>query len=194
MMAQGLGRLALDTLLAPRGVAERLLALNLTRESVATVFALAVVLNGLVSGLVLVATGTTALPIVLGPGLVTAIFAVILAAMIAAIGWIGRGLGGSGTTLQIALLLSWVQILRAFAQLAILVAGALFGSAAMLLAVAVIIAGAWVLAHFIDVAHGFADPWKAAMVLIMAFVVTAFALIAVMASFDITPQTVANHV
>lgn len=189
MILAGLGRLALDTLLTPRDVAARLLTLDLSRETVLTVFALAVVLNGCVSGLVLVATGTDALPIALGPGLVTVVFAAILGTMIWTLGWIGRGFGGRATTLQIALLVSWVQILRALAQFAILMAGALFGSLATLLAVAVIIAGAWVLAHFIDVAHGFDDPWKAAMVLVMAFVFTAFALVTVMASFDITSQT-----
>ncbi|EIE51417.1 hypothetical protein AL036_17845 [Salipiger aestuarii] len=194
MTVAALGRLALDTLMTPRDVATRILSLGLSREAVLTVFALAVVLNGIMSGLVLVATDTATLPIALGPWLVTVVFAAILGTTIWALGWIGRGFGGGASTLQIALLVSWVQILRAFAQLAILVAGAVFGSAATVLAVAVIIAGAWVLAHFVDVAHGFGDPWKAAMVLIMAFVVTAFALIAVMASFDITPQTVANHV
>ncbi|MDO6585033.1 YIP1 family protein [Salipiger sp. 1_MG-2023] len=189
-----LGQLALKTLTAPRDVAALLLSLNFSRDAVYTTLGLAVVLNAFVAGLVLLATGTQALPLALGPGLLAGVFALLLAALIGAITVIGRAMGGRATAMNVALLIAWVQILRAGLQFAVLVLGFVSGGMGAVLAIAGVIVGAWVLVHFIDVAHDFGDPWKAAMVLIFSFVLTALALVAVLAGFDITPQMVANDV
>ncbi|GGG61354.1 hypothetical protein GCM10011415_04290 [Salipiger pallidus] len=195
MTAGGVMRLALETVMAPRMVAQHLLAQEPGREAALTLFALAVVLNALVAGLTLAMAPGTVLPLGYGPVMVAILLGTVLLLLVSAIGSFGRMWGGTGRNRDILFLLSWAQILRAGLQFVLLLLGVVSaGSLGSVLAIAGAVVGIWILANFIDVAHGFGNAWKAAMVLIMAGALASFVLVSVMMTLGFGPDTGINDV
>ncbi|APZ51333.1 YIP1 family protein [Salipiger abyssi] len=189
MTAAGFLRLAWQTLVAPRDVAKLLLSLRLGHEALLTALALVVVLNALVVGLIQ-ASGLpgAALPFLISPGVIAALLAAMLTASILFMTWLGRILGGQGRAEDIALLLIWLQALRALGQVAVALAAAVSGALASLLVIAALIAGIWIMINFLDVAHGFESLGKALMLLVLGSVALVFALSFVFTLLGVTPN------
>lgn len=192
MTPAGFLRLALQTVAAPREVARLLLAMRLSREAILTALALSVVLNGLVAGVSFVLVPAGALPAQFGPVFVAGILALELAVTIVLLGVVGRALGGTGRDIEIALLLAWFHVLRALAQLVVLLAGLLSSALGSLLLVAALMAGVWILINFLEVAHGFSDLWKALLLLVIVTIALAFAMVLLLVLAGVSPETMAG--
>ncbi|MCR8546972.1 YIP1 family protein [Salipiger sp. P9] len=192
MTGAALARLAWQTLVAPREVAQTLLSLRLSQETILTALALVVVLNALVIG-AMQAAGLTgaAVPVMLGPLPIAALLAAMLTASILFMTWAGRLMGGQGRSEDVALLLAWLQGLRVVAQLVVAVASVLSGALASLAVVATLIAGTWILINFLDVAHGFGNLFRALMVLVFGSVLLIFALTVIFSLLGVSPNGMA---
>ncbi len=106
-------------------------------------------------------------------------FAVVaggLVLSILSISWTGRMMGGTGTTANILVLMVWMQILRLAVQLLVMVLLFVAPLLSGLLVLASAVIGVYMLVHFIDQAHGFGSPGKAAVVMIASFLAIAVGL------------------
>lgn len=185
MTAAALGQLAVDTIRAPREVAQRLIDLHLPKDALWTALALVVVLNaGLYSLSNMMAPPPDDLTV---PVVAPVPFALFLAAglvgTIYALWYVGRTLGGDGALGDVMVLLVWLQALRLVAQVALLVLVPLSPVLSSLLVLAAAVIGFWILLNFIDVAHGYGSLLKSlgalalsvlAMALGLTFLVTLF--------------------
>ncbi|WP_226621149.1 YIP1 family protein [Alloyangia pacifica] len=194
MTVAGFLSLAWQTVVAPREVARVLLDLRLSREALLTGFGLVVVLNALLVGLMqlggeLGAMGGLMMPVPMG-----LLLAGMLAGTIAALTWAGRSFGGTARVEEIAVLLIWLQGLRALAQLGVALVGLVSGGLAVLLVLAALLAGLWILVNFLDVAHGFGSPLKALLVLILATMALAVALMMILSLLGAGPNGMASYV
>ena len=193
MTLNGFLALALQSVTDPRGVAKLLLSMRLGTEAIATAFALVIVLNGLVYALIeLVSPDGSG--VMGGPMVVMALQAATLVLTVVAVTWAGRGLGGAGGMQQIAVLMIWLQALRALAQAGILVLLIAIPFLGTLAVFAVSVLGVWIAVHFVDEAHGFGNLLKALMVLIVGVLAMAIALSIVLTMVGVTPPGVADYV
>lgn len=169
MTLNGLLSLAWQTVMAPREVAQLLLALRLRGEAVVLILAITVILNTLAFSLTALASGV---PEALGPVASQPVFfagalAASVLATIAGLLVAGRMVGGTARFNDLALLLGWMQVLRFLMQMAVAVLTVLsppFGAAVVLFGM---VAGTWILLNFVDVAHGLESLGKSAVVLIL---------------------------
>jgi hypothetical protein len=170
MNPQALIQLAIQTVRAPREVAQILISARLGREALLTAFALVVALNTLVFTVMAmtVSPGETSGVINLSPLAFMVLLAGSVALAIFTITFGGRPLGGTARIEEIALMLIWLQGLRFVMQVALIVLGFILPAAGLVLVLAVAILGLWILLNFIDVAHGFGNLGKAAFVLIIS--------------------------
>ncbi len=184
MTPQALLSLIWQTVVAPREVAKLLLAIKPTRDALWLGFALVITVNALVFGVSnLGMSGSDPLSILTRNPINYAIMtAGSVAAMIVGITMAGRVLGGRGAWQDIAVVMIWLQVLRASAQfiLAVMVytAPGLLEIASFVMSVV----GVWILVNLVQVAHQLTNMVKALMVVVMAVVGTAliFGLLASM--------------
>ncbi|SHH76979.1 YIP1 family protein [Marivita hallyeonensis] len=172
MTVPGFFKLAINTVTAPRDVARLLLAMNLPKQALWLAFALVVVLNTLMFSLSLLTTPSNDLigPVLGSPMVFGVMLAVSVAALIFAVTLCGRPLGGRATYAQIAVLVIWLQALRAVMQAAVVLIGpaSLFLSGVVISAASVL--GIWIFVNFIDVAHEMGSLLKAGLILLLAVV------------------------
>ncbi|MBE9635356.1 YIP1 family protein [Salipiger mangrovisoli] len=193
MSVAGLLSLAWQTVLAPRDVARTLLDLRLSREALLTGFGLVVALNALLVGLMQLG-GELGSVAGLMPVPMALFLAVMLAGSIAALTWAGRSFGGRARLEDVAVLLIWLQGLRALAQLGVALVGAVSGGLAVLLVLAALLVGLWILVAFLDEAHGFGSPLKALLVLILATLALLAALMMILSLLGAGPNGMASYV
>ncbi|WP_353472628.1 YIP1 family protein [Salipiger sp. H15] len=193
MTAADLLALAWRTVVAPREVARMLLGLHLSREVLLTGFALVVVVNTLIVGLMQLGGELAAMgglmPVPMG-----LLLAVMLAGSIAVMTWAGHGFGGRARIEDVAVLLIWLQGLRALAQVVVGLVGAVSGGLAVLLVLAALLAGLRILVAFLDEAHGFGSPLKALLVLILATMALVAALTMIVSLLGAGPNGMASYV
>lgn len=143
------------------------------------------------NALVLVAAGNTVLFFLSnllfpGPSPLPAIFsepliyfAIVaggLALMAWSIFWTGRLMGGKGALADILVLIVWLQALRLVVQLVVLVLMFVVPVLSAMLVLAVALIGVYILVHFVDQAHRFGSPGRAAAVLILSLLVIVIGL------------------
>ncbi|WP_147105342.1 YIP1 family protein [Tateyamaria sp. syn59] len=163
--------LAVDTLRDPKQVAAQIIGWQLDRATLYTaLFAVAAVNAVLASAPVVLfdgqvdAAARAAMPIL---GLLErpiALFAIIaggLLVMVHGLVWAGRALGGQGEFTDMLALLTWLQALRAAAQLLVLVLSMVVPAIAGLVALGVAIVAFWLLLHFISAALRFDSLFRA---------------------------------
>ena len=158
-------QLAIDTLRDPKGTAERIMAWNLDRTTLYMALLAVAAVNALLASA----------PIILSPGEVDAelmaalpilsimqrpimffmLVAGSLVLMVHGMYWVGRAMGGKGSLLDILAVLTWLQALRAAAQIGILVLGFAVPALAGLVALGVLVVAMWLLLHFISAAMRF---------------------------------------
>lgn len=171
-MNPALVHLVQTTLRAPRDAAEQIMALALTRDVLWTALALVAVFNAALLFLIF-QTSETAFQV---PGYVErplALFVIIAGMMVIYVHgmyWAGLALGGSGSLNDVLALVVWFQMLRASAQVVIIVLSMLLPALGLLLSLAVAIWGLWIFLNFVAAAMHLASIWQAFAVLIAAAV------------------------
>ncbi|OAN76705.1 hypothetical protein A8B82_15020 [Sulfitobacter sp. EhC04] len=177
-MNPALVQLVQTTLRAPRDAAGQIMALGLTRDVLWTALALVAVGNAALL-FVIFQTSDTEFPL---PGYVErplALFVIIAGMMVIYVHgmyWAGLALGGSGSLNDVLALVIWFQILRAVAQLAIIVLSFVLPALGLLLSLAVAVWGFWIFLNFVAAAMHLASVWQALAVLIAAAVGLIFGL------------------
>ena len=169
-------RLAWQSVIAPREVAQLLLSLRLGHEALLVSAALVLVLNtALVRASALITPPDPAIaPFVeqpltffMGLGGILALVALVLT-------WCGRALGGEGRIEDVGVLMIWLQGLRVLAQIVMLVLVPLAPALALVVSLGASAIGLWILVNFVAEAHRFETLGKAVFVLLLA--VTGLAL------------------
>jgi len=166
--------LALETLQTPRVAAERVMAMNLPRETLWMALVLMALLNTLIGAVTqMVAPPTENSPIpamMMTPMIYFVIVAGGLVLTVYALFWAGRALGGEAELGDMLSVLVWLQALRVCAQGIALVLLLVSPALAGLFVLSIGIIGLWILINFIQAAHRFPSPWQAAGVLLSAMV------------------------
>ena len=172
MTINGFLRLALQTVTAPREVAQLLLALNLPRQALWLAFMLVIVLNTLMFSVSLLFSPSDDLigPLLGSPSVFGTMLAASVAALIFAVTVCGRPLGGTASFDQIAILLIWIQALRVLMQAVLIVLGPVSLLLSGVVVSAASVVGIWILVNFIDVAHEIGSLLKSGLVLLLAVV------------------------
>lgn len=172
MTIDGFFRLAWNTVTAPQEVARLLLAMNLSNQALWLAFSLVIVLNTMMFSLSVLTTPQSDLigPVLGSPTVFGAMLAVSVAAMVVAVAFAGRALGGRATVPQIAILVIWLQALRVVLQGAVVLLGpvSLFLSGIVISAASVM--GIWIFVNFINVAHEVGSLLKSGLILLLAVV------------------------
>ncbi len=162
----------------PREAATRILALPLGTEALWTAFALVAVINTLLYSLsITLFEASTGMKTGMNvPALYLALLSAAMLGGAMAIAWIGRALGGKATLMRILPLVIWLQVLRAIAQLGLIVAMLVAPGLANALSVGVGLYGLWLMANFLDVAQGWKSLGKSFLVMVLTGLVFVFAL------------------
>jgi hypothetical protein len=156
----------------PKQAAELIMAMDLGRDVLWTALALVAVINTfLVMLLVRVSDPGMPLPSYFErPLALFIIIAGLMAVYIHAMYWAGLAIGGKGRLMDVLALVVWFQVLRALAQMAIVILSLAVPPLGLLLSLAVAIWGFWIFLNFIAAALELRTPWHAMAVLAVAFV------------------------
>lgn len=164
------------TLRQPREAAEHIMSMGLKRDVLWTGLLLGAALYALVMQLIMyVSEPTIGLPSFASKPLV--LFVIVAGGLVVyvhALHWVARALGGSGDLWDMLSVMVWLQILRAVAQLALLMITLALPALGVLLTLVVGIWGLWIMFHFIAAAgrlptagHGIAVVVIAAIGLVL---------------------------
>lgn len=168
------------TVTNPREGAAEVLALGVPRQALWTILALVVVLSILLAhatGLLMLAGGGMAMgPIVMGPLVTGVVQLALLLLMVAAIYWIGRAMGGTGSFDETLLLVSWLQFIMVCIQAVQTVALILLAPLATIIGFAALVLFLWLLTSFVAVLHGFRSLAQVFLMILASAFGIAFAL------------------
>lgn len=162
-----LPELALITLRDPRAASEVILGWNVPKEALWTAIALVSVIVTILSSLsnMLFPVPAPLGAIVGNPFTYFLVVAGGFIAMVHAIYWTGRMMGGRGAVEDLMVLLLWLQALRATAQVGVLILLVLAPIFASFLVLIVAAATLWIFVHFISVGLQLHSVLKALIVL-----------------------------
>ena len=171
--------LVIETIRAPRDAAGRLLGMGVPRDVLWMALALMCVLNAIVYSVSLQISPPSSDVAGLVPGafqspLLFALFlfgALVITVFV--LHWIGQSLGGQASLWDILVLLTWLQVLRLLFQATVLVLSLVSLSLSALVVLGGSIYAIYILAAFIDRAHGFDNLVKALGIMVLAIVAIA---------------------
>lgn len=176
--------LVIETIRSPRDAASQLLALNLPRDGLWLALALMCVLNAIIYSLSLL----LAPPPEEAQGLVPAafesplLFALFLFGSLVittlVLRWIGQRLGGEASLEDMLVVITWLQVVRLLFQATVLLISLVSLALSGLIVFIGSIYGVYILAAFIDRAHGFDS-------LLMSFFVILLALAAIIVGMSL---------
>jgi hypothetical protein len=178
------GGLVALTLRNPRAAAAQLINWQLPRGVIWMALVLVSCMNAILAGLSeLMFPSPVPLPsILMNPLMLFALLAGGLLVTVHVLHWAGRMVGGQGALEDIAIVLTWLQALRAVGQAAVVVLALVSPALAGMFAMAVMFVGLWIMANFIAQALSFASAWKAfglMVVLMIGFIFGIMVLLAV---------------
>lgn len=178
------GGLVALTLRNPRAAAAELINWQLPRGVIWMALVLVSCCNAILAGLSeLMFPSPVPLPsILMNPLMLFILLAGGLLVTVHVLHWAGRVVGGQGALEDIAIVLTWLQALRAVAQAAVVVLALISPALAGMFAMAVMFVGLWIMANFIAQALSFASAWKAfglMVVLMVGFIFGIMILLAV---------------
>ena len=155
-------QLVLQSFTEPRKVAEYLISLDIDRRSLWLLLGLVSILSALVLSAVAAVTPAPegVQTVSLSPWMAAVFVGFVMLAMVFALHYIGRWLGGTGSLDSTILLISWHQgITVAFQllQLVLVLISPLLGSFANFAGIVFLF---YILLQFIDVLHGYKSLWK----------------------------------
>lgn len=175
--------LVIQTVLAPRVAADRLLAWSVPRQPLWMGLGLMSVLNAILYSIAIrinppedPAAMAMIPPAFQSPLLFTLFLFGALVITVFVLQWIGQALGGKGEVGDVLILLVWLQVMRLLFQLAVLVLSLVSGALAGMFVLGGSIYAIYILAAFIDRAHGFDNLLKALGVMILALAAVALGL------------------
>ncbi|KIC22418.1 YIP1 family protein [Leisingera sp. ANG-Vp] len=175
----GLAAFALLTLKAPKDAAQQILAQDWPREALWTAYLLSVVLNTCVYTVqqILFPLPPEILLPNFTPGAYFAVVFVLQLGFIAMLATTGRWLGGQGNLASLLALVTWLQLLQAGLNGAIVAVFLVLPPLASLLNIAANVVVFFILLHFVNAAHRFGSVWRSLGVVLMASVILVFALL-----------------
>ncbi|MGC1497222.1 MAG: YIP1 family protein [Sulfitobacter sp.] len=184
------------TLRDPRAAGEQIIGWGLGRDVLWTALALVAILNTFVI-VMLIQLAKPDMPL---PGYFNTplalyvILAGVLVIYVHAIYWAGLAIGGQGSLSDVLALVVWLQVLRALAQVGVLVLTVLLPQAALLLSLTVALWGLWILLHFITTAMNLPSIAHAIAVLVIGAVGLVLGLGTLLAIIGVAAQGVFSNV
>lgn len=175
----------------PREGAEEVLSLGVPPAAIWPFLLLTVVLSailGQISTFIMMGTtdvmaaGLLAMPAVTG-----VLQFLVLLGSILAIYHIGRGFGGTGTLLEVALLMGWLQLIMICVQAVQLGLAIVAPPFAGIVGIAALALFMWLLTNFVAVLHGFRSLGQVFVMIILSLFVLAFALSIVLSMTGLVP-------
>lgn len=172
MMQQLFVPLVQESIRAPGVAARRVLDMGLTRDILWTALALAAIINTFLVFL-MVSSSSTPVPL---PGYFDrplALFVLIAGLTVVyvhAMYWSGKAIGGDGTLTDVLAVVVWFQVLRALAQVCVILVSLALPGLGALLSLAVAVWGFWIFMNFLSTALNLSTPWHALAVLAVSFV------------------------
>ncbi|ASM72374.1 MULTISPECIES: YIP1 family protein [Roseobacteraceae] len=176
------GGLAALSLRTPRAAAAVLINWQLPRSVIWTALVLVSCCNAILAGLseVLFPSPIEMPAIVMNPLMLFILLAGGLIVSCHALLWGGKIIGGQGKLEDIAVVLTWLQALRAVAQAIVLVLAFVSPALAGMFAMAVMFIGLWVMANFVAQALLFNSAWKAFGLMVGLMMAFMFAIVIVL--------------
>ena len=177
-MNDGWLTLAKTSLRDPGRAAEDVIAMDFGREVLWTALGLVAIVNTFLVLLVIEVSG----PGVPLPGYFDrplALFILIAGLTVVYIHgmyWAGMAIGGQGRLMDVLAVTVWFQVLRAGAQVAIILLSLAIPALGALASLVVAIWGIWIFINFLARALRLSSPWHAVAVLLIAFVGLIFGL------------------
>lgn len=159
------------SLTQPRAAARLIVDMALSREILWTALALVAILNTFLVLLIIGTSGST-MPL---PGYFNsplALFILIAGLTVVYVHtmyWSGLAIGGKGSLLDVLSVVVWFQVLRALAQIAVIILSVLMPAFGALLSLVIAVWGLWIFLNFLTSALNLNSPWHALAVLILAF-------------------------
>ncbi|AXI42436.1 Yip1 family protein [Sulfitobacter sp. SK011] len=184
------------TLRAPRLAAAQIIGWQLGRDVLWTALGLVAVLNTFVVVLLVqMAQPDMPLPSYFNAPLVLyVLLAGTIVVYVHAIYWAGLAIGGEGSLGDVLALVVWLQVLRAVAQIGVLVLTVLVPSLALVLSLAIAVWGLWILLNFITTALNLPTIGHAAAVLIIGAVGLVLGLGVMLSLIGLAAQGVLSNV
>jgi hypothetical protein len=184
------------TLRTPRLAAQQIIGWQLSRDVLWTALALVAVLNTFVIVLLIqMAQSSVPLPSYFSaPLALYVLLAGVLVIYVHAIYWAGLAIGGKGTLGDVLALVVWLQVLRAVAQVGVLVLTVLVPSLALVLSLIVGVWGLWILLNFITTAMNLPTTAHALVVLVIGAVGLVLGLGVLLSVIGLSAQGVLNNV
>ncbi len=178
MQQDALKHLALETIQSPRTAAQKILALNLSRDFLWSSLALIACLNSIISGVSLLLEDESLIPVLLrNPVLFFVIFAGIQVLSVHAFYWTGLAIGGKGDLGDVLALLVWLQALQLVAQAMLFFLAFVSPGLTEIIALGVGAFALWITASFLTEALNFSSLLYAVGAMVLAAVGIAFGLI-----------------
>ena len=177
-MTMSLQALAIQTLTTPAEAARTILSRDWPREALWAGLFLGLVLNTLFYALqqMLYPVPEAAQMIRMGSSAYLAMNLAIQLALIGGITLAGRFFSGQGRADQVMALMIWLLILQAAAHAVMLLLILVSPVLAVLMNLAVVVVGFFIMLHFVNVVHGLGSLFKAFAVVMMAGVIVIAAL------------------
>ncbi|MGJ5619209.1 Yip1 family protein [Sulfitobacter sp. MF3-043] len=184
------------TLRAPRLAAAQIIEWQLSRDVLWTALGLVAVLNTFVVVLLVqMAQPDMPLPSYFNSPLVLyVLLAGTMVVYVHAIYWAGLAIGGQGSLGDVLALVVWLQVLRAVAQIGVLVLTVIVPSLALILSLAIAVWGLWILLNFITAALSLPTIGHAAAVLIIGAVGLVLGLGIMLSLIGLAAQGVLSNV
>lgn len=188
--------LAKTTLRNPRAAAEQIIGWQLSRDILWTALALVAVLNTFVIVLLIqLAKPDMPLPGYFNtPLALYVLLAGILVIYVHAIYWAGLAIGGQGALGDVLALVVWLQVLRALAQVGVLLLTVLVPPLAVVLSLTVAVWGLWILLNFITAALNLPTIAHAMAVLVIGAVGLVLGIGILLSVMAVVAQGVLNNV
>lgn len=164
--------LARTSLQDPRAAATEIMGLQLTRDVLWTALALVAILNTAIVLLVVQVSGPSMpLPGYIGsPITIFVLIAGLMVVYVHAMYWAALAIGGSGSLNDVLAVLIWFQVLRAAAQIAVLVLSLAIPVLGLMLSLVVAIWGLWIFLNFLAAAMLLKSAGHALVVLVISAV------------------------
>jgi hypothetical protein len=169
--------LAVETIQRPRSAAQRIMALNLSRDVLWSSLFLVSAINSIIYSFSLLFSDTSMLPALFSnPVLFFVIVTGVLVLTVHGFYWTGRAIGGQGDLGDLLALLVWLQALRTVAQAVMFVLMLVSPVLAQLFSLGVGILGLWITVNFITEALHLPTVLHAVGVMVLAAVGIVFGL------------------
>jgi hypothetical protein len=185
-------QMAHNTLRDPRASAVQIISMALPRDVLWTALALVAALNTFLILLLIDITGSVmVLPSYFDAPL--ALFVLLTGLMVVyihAMYWTGLAIGGQGALMDVLALVVWFQVLRAVAQLAVIVLTLAIPGLGTLLSLVVAIWGLWIFLNFIAAAMNLPSVGHGLLVLVLSAVGLVLGLAVLLSIIGLSAQGV----